>query len=428
MSGGLNIGKAPDNKAVLPFYGTAAFFFVVVCGLLFSSSDSFFSTQDSKTHYFIPQLLTIVHIAAIGWGTMVIFGAAYQLLPVVCENNLYSSNLAFTSYLFLTIGVSILGYVFWTFSVGFWMILGGGLVVIAALLYIINAVITSKINFHSTLERKFIFTSSLWFLITVTLGLLLAINMVYPIFSVNHLEILKLHAHAGLAGWFLQLITGISIKLIPMFLLGKSKKDGLIKGSLYLQNSGLLLFLIDGFYFGVTFRSLIYGLIVIAGIVLWLLYIRDVFTKRMKKKIDLPMKQSLLSFVSLLLSLVMVPILFIFKDIQWIFLYGLLLFIGWISTIILGMTFKTLPFIVWNNHYKKLNGKARIPLPKDLYKEKILDFQFKTYLIALPVSIIGLIVQIPIIFQIGTALLVLVGMAYLINVIIILTHKTTILS
>lgn len=76
----INIGKAPGNSAILPFYATGAVVFLVLCVVMFLTPESF------TRHYFTPHLLTIVHLAALGWGTMIIFGAVHQLLPVICED------------------------------------------------------------------------------------------------------------------------------------------------------------------------------------------------------------------------------------------------------------------------------------------------------------------------------------------------------
>src|SRR5690606_28617244 len=104
------INKAPKELAVIPFYGTAALFFVLLCTLLF------FSASTLGGHYFSPSILAIVHTAALGWGTMVIFGAAYQLLPVICERELYSTPLALLSYFLLTIGTCGMIWSFWWFD------------------------------------------------------------------------------------------------------------------------------------------------------------------------------------------------------------------------------------------------------------------------------------------------------------------------
>lgn len=419
---GLSIGKAPENHAVLPFYGTAAFFFLLLSILMFFSEDKF------TVHYFSPHILTIVHLAALGWGTMIIFGAAYQLLPVICERDLFSSNMAFTSYCFLTIGILILAGSFWYFQLGWLMISGGSFILIAVSIYLLNVFRTAAIFQHFTFEKLFVLSSALWLFLTVMIGLLLTINLAFPFFEKNHLEILKLHAHAGLAGWFLQLITGVSIKLVPMFLLGKSNKTHLIRWSFIFQNTGLILFLLDGYFLGITSRSLFYAFLLFLGVLLWLIYIRDVFKNRMKKKIDFSMRHTFLSFSCLIIALLFIPIVYYSTSVKWSFIYGVFLFLGWISSIILGMTFKTLPFIVWNNHYKNLNGKMKIPLPKHLYSEKILKIQFWIFLFSIYILALSILFEQPIALRLALGLWVVVAVLYTINVGKILTHKTTTLD
>jgi len=109
---GINIGKAPKDIAVLPFFAAGAVFFLLLAVLLFIAA------PDLTGHYFSPHILALVHTAALGWGTMIIFGAAYQLLPVICERDLFSSPLAFISFLFLTGGSLLLIGTFWFFQSG----------------------------------------------------------------------------------------------------------------------------------------------------------------------------------------------------------------------------------------------------------------------------------------------------------------------
>lgn len=415
-----NIGNAPKNYAVLPFYATSAAFFLIWSVLLFLSESVF------DVHYFNAHLLAVVHIAALGWGTMTIFGAAYQLIPVISEQNLYSSTLALISYCFLTLGTVLIAYSFWFFIMDWHLILGGALILIAALLYSYNVLKTIRIFTLFSWERLFLFSSALWLITTVVIGLLLAINFKYPFFTSNHLEILKLHAHVGLAGWFLQLITGVSIRLVPMFLLGKSTKNHLIKASFILQNAGLLLFLLDGYLEAITYRSLIYGTLIGAGIICWLLYIIDVYKKRLKKKIDIPMSHSLWGLIFLIVAIAFIPFVYFGVNMKWTFVYGVFLFMGWISSLILGMTFKTLPFIVWNNHYKNLHGKGKIPMPKDLYSARMLKIQFWFFMIAIYVLALSLIVEQPLFLKIALGIWIFVPLFYVINVVKILTHKTKI--
>ena len=418
----INIGKAPGNKAVLPFYATGAVAFLVLCIVMLCTPQSF--TQ----HYFTPHLLTIVHIAALGWGTMVIFGAAHQLLPVICEQDLYSEKMAAASWYTLTLGIILLTWKFWNLDTGWVMITGGSLIVFSVLFFVINVLKTTAIFRKFTTQKLFIISSALWLLFTVSVGLLLAINLglTSPIFRVSHLEILKLHAHMGIAGWFLQLIAGVSTKLVPMFLLGKSDKEHLLKKAFIFQNLGLILFLLDGYFFAVTGRVLIYAAIVLAGIIFWLLYLYDVFRNRLRKRIELLMKHTFLSFLSLILAVLLIPVVYYSDGYRFTMVYGTLIFLGWITNIILGKTFKTLPFIIWNTHYKHLTGKAKIPLPKDLYDEKLTIWQFRLFIAAFLVFALGLVLQHLTIIRIGLVLWLAVAVMYCLNVFKLLLHKTKI--
>ena len=416
---GINIGKAPKDIAVLPFFAAGAVFFLLLAVLLFIAA------PDLTGHYFSPHILALVHTAALGWGTMIIFGAAYQLLPVICERDLFSSPLAFISFLFLTAGSLLLIGTFWFFKTGGIMVTGGSLVFIAAVLYSVNVWKTARSCDRYAIAKCFILSSSLWLLLTIGIGLLLAVNLAFPFFDKNHLEILKLHAHAGLAGWFLQLITGVSIKLVPMFLLGKSQKDKLLRAALILQNAGLILFLTDGYFFGISIRTLLYATLLIAGIICWMLYIADVYRRRVKKKTDMAMKHVPLSFIFLIISLLLVPVVF-YKGGTAAVVYGTCIFMGWITALILGKTFKTLPFIVWNSHYKNLNGKVKIPLPKDLYSFTLLKYQYWLYIISMPLLLIGLVFTSLIIIRISLFIWTVMAIIYLQNVLKILFHQTRI--
>ncbi|MBS1975103.1 MAG: hypothetical protein JST13_12180, partial [Bacteroidetes bacterium] len=311
----LNIAKNPPNFAVLPFYATGALAFFVLCLLIFLSPDSL------VVHYFNPHLLAIVHTAALGWGTMIIFGAAHQMVPVICEQDLFSPKMAAFSWYTLTAGILLLAWSFWNMRTGWVMISGGSLIVLSAAMYVINVLGTSRIYKRCDIEKLFLVTSGTWFLFTTIAGLLLATNLAFPFFEKNHLDILKLHAHAGLVGWFLQLITGVSSKLVPMFLLGKSSKERFLKYAYLLQNLGLLLFLFDGYFFGITSRIIIYTAIVFIGALFWLLYLYDAYEQRIRKKIEIQMKHTFVSVICLIFGFVAIPFVYFLGGRQWAVLY-----------------------------------------------------------------------------------------------------------
>ncbi|KAA3631027.1 MAG: hypothetical protein DWQ02_17005, partial [Bacteroidetes bacterium] len=74
---GVSTDKAPAAGVVVPHFAIAAFGFLFLSLTVFLSAEMFFG------HFYQPRLLAITHIAALGWVTMIIIGALYQLIPVV---------------------------------------------------------------------------------------------------------------------------------------------------------------------------------------------------------------------------------------------------------------------------------------------------------------------------------------------------------
>src|SRR5690606_3002457 len=178
-------------------------------------------------------------------------------------------------------------------------------------------------------------------------------NFKYAFLPKDHLHFLRLHAHMGIAGWFLMLIIGVSAKLIPMFLVSRSQPSKLLSWSFYLINISLLLFMVDGYIHGLNLKTHLVVAMMLCGLTLYLLYIRKCFQSRLKKKLDKPITKTVLSIVFLSLSVLLLPLIVQLSVQQsaWAVklssLYGMLIFMGWITALIMGQTFKTLPFIIW---------------------------------------------------------------------------------
>jgi len=148
--------NSPARWVVLPHYAFAAFSFVVMSVLLLFSTDAF------GGHYFNPKLLTLTHVTVLGWATMLIFGALYQLLPVVLEGRLYSEKLAAYIFVLLASGTVLLACFFWHFWVGTPMQLAAILLFSAFSLFTINGIQTGRKAPRWTIEADFIVTATIW--------------------------------------------------------------------------------------------------------------------------------------------------------------------------------------------------------------------------------------------------------------------------
>ncbi|MCD6557168.1 MAG: hypothetical protein J7K64_08250, partial [Bacteroidales bacterium] len=92
MQAGLSTKNAPSPSVVLPHYAAGAIFFIIASVLLI------FASHDLANTYIGPKILGLTHIMVLGWVTIIIFGALYQLIPVVMEVKLFSEPLAHISF------------------------------------------------------------------------------------------------------------------------------------------------------------------------------------------------------------------------------------------------------------------------------------------------------------------------------------------
>lgn len=194
--------KTTSPKLVLPFYLYAAVSFLCAAVLLL------FSVKDFTGHYFNPHMLAITHIMALGWCTMIILGASHQLVPVIIEGSLFSPFLARSSFIFSAIGIPVLVYGFYQFNMGWPSRMGGMLIVLSVLSYVVNLGLSISKSGNESVQSSFVLTASLWLLVTTIIGLLLVFNFSIPLLKHNSVAYLSFHAHIGIVGWFLLLVMG----------------------------------------------------------------------------------------------------------------------------------------------------------------------------------------------------------------------------
>lgn len=415
--------KAPSPSVVTPYYVTAAIAFLILSALMLLSAASF------TGHYFQPHLLAITHIAALGWGTMIIFGASHQLLPVVMEVHLYSEKLAGWCYRLLLPGVVLLAASFWNFIPGWPMETGALLVLSAVVLYVVNVYATARQNRKWNISAECIVTASWWLLFTAILGTLLVFNLRYAFFPQDHLYYLKIHAHTGMAGWFLLLVMGVASRLIPMFLLSHREPGRLVKWSYYLLNGSLLGFVVMAFVFNSEKYWPAFALTALAAVITYALFIRLTWKEAVRKKPDVPMKITLAAIALMLLPFLLLTVLASLpsraeqETVRLSLAYGFSVLGGFITAIILGQTFKTFPFIIWMHRYKNKAGKTKIPLPRDLYRETWIRYQFYAYLIGYFSLLGGIIAGVNGLIFTGCVGLLLTAILYNLNIFQVLLHK-----
>lgn len=414
--------KNTTHKVVLPFYIYAAVAFLASTVLLVFSSPAF------SQHYFHPHTLAITHAMALGWGTMIILGASHQLVPVLIEAKLFSNALAYLSFILAALGIPLLVYAFYVFNIGWPARWGGILINAAILIYLINLACSFLKSKQENVQAIFVFTAVCWLLATTALGLILVYNFAYPLLSNESLSYLPLHAHLGIIGWFLLLITGVGSRLIPMFLISKYDNPKLLWCVYGLINSGLLLFIGLFIYFPKSSFYFLPIIFVVTGLLLFGYYIYQSYKQRIRKRVDRPVGISLLSVLMTVLPLMVLLVIMAFSmmmvnNARLILTYGFTIFFGWITAIILGMTFKTLPFIVWNKLYHAKAGLGKTPDPKELFSSKIFAAMSVVYITGFISFATGIIFSCAPVLKSSAILLLVAALLYNLNVFKIIQHR-----
>jgi hypothetical protein len=177
------------------------------------------------------------------------------------------------------------------------------------------------------------------------------------------------------------------------------------------------------------YPSLYYTPFILVLIALFLFagYCFNAYKIRIRKKVDEQMKVSLLSVVLLFLPLFSLAAVIFFMSRneqvpQMVLLYGFCIFFGWITAIIMGMTFKTLPFIIWNKVYTN-RAEGKTPAPKELFSEQLFQGMAAAYLTGFALFFLGMIFMTDILLKSGAVCLLAAAVLYTANVLKTAFHQ-----
>jgi hypothetical protein len=426
MQAGLSTKNAPSIWVVAPHFLVGTLVFLIATIMLAFNQDALL------TYHINGPVLAIVHLLILGWITTVIFGALYQLIPVIMEVKLFSERLAYITLVSLLSGliIMVLSFLDFRFQLTLGFEIGGSLVFIAMVLFAVNTLKSAAKAEKKSIHGLFIQTSVIYLILTVLMGLFILFNLSYNVLPIPHTTLLAVHSALGLVGWFMMLIIGVASKLMPMFLIVHKTKLAWLKMAFWILNAGILMVTINAFFFSFNFYlNLISLLTILTGLSLFLRFNLDVFTRRLRRRLDIGMKLSVVGLSFLTLSIIAFILLFFNNGAiplpggRMEIIFGVLLLYGFFSGLILGQTYKTLPFIIWLFHYQSMVGKAKVPMPADLYNHKLAEFHLYTFIASLVTLIAGLVFSIEWLVTIGIVLMVITTTLYSLNTIGMIFHK-----
>ncbi len=384
-----------------------------------------FGTIGLRGSYYQGHTLAITHLLALGWITMTTMGASFQLVPVALETTLYSERMARWQFWFMLLGTVTMILHFWTLRFQ-GVMAGAGLIVVAVLLYTINLGRTLWQLDRWDIVARHVVAALAYLLATAILGSLMAVNRVVVILGGDTVRLITAHAHLAGLGWVSMMILGVGYKLIPMFSLGELDDDWITRWEFWLLNIGLVGLVAAA----LTARtpSLPFAVVIVAAIDLFLWKIFGALRESRRPRLD----SGLWHAVSALIYLAIVGFIGLWLASGWglsprtssrlAFGYAVLALLGWMSVMIIGMTYKILPFLVWHHRYSDFVGLRSVPTATEFVGEDLPVVGFWILHCGIPTLIIGLIFQSAPIIQVGTMFLATAGAIFAVALFLIYRH------
>ncbi len=407
---------APPFNLVAHYFIAGAFFYILTSMVLP------FYAGELGDFAVSTKLAALSHLYLLGFVMMIIFGAMYQLIPVILEIPLFSKDFAYIQfYLFLS-GLLIMVYAFFDESSFLFLPYGSLLVLVSMLIFSVNVFLTYKNIERWSVTAKYIFVSNIFLFVGVVLGFLAALNLEYGFLKIDILKIVIPHIFAVLAGYVMMTVMGVALVLIPMFSLAYGFDQKAIQNGFYFISVGVPLFiyavLADIFWLEAA------GFVcVVISFALFAYQMRLIYKSRVRKQNDYWAKNMTASFIFFILSVTLFLLSYFLGWQRGVLFGGYLFFFGFLATIIVGHIYKILPFLVWYQRYSALVGKQKVPMLHDMVVEKVADIQFWLTLAGIVISSIGVLFSVNVLFIAGAAVMAFSAFLVLYNIYFTLTYK-----
>ncbi len=416
------MGKQLATEMAPPFNLVAHY---MIAGAVFYMLTSFvlpFYADELGGYFVSGTIASLSHLYLLGFVMMIIFGAMYQLVPVILEIPLFSKDFAYVQFYLYVVGLSMMVYAFAHGNMLFLLPYGALLVYISMLIFTVNIFLTYRNIEVWSISAKYIFVSNIFLFIAVTLGLIAALNLFYGFLDTDILRIVSAHIAGVLVGYVMMTIMGVSLVLIPMFSLSHGFNEKPIERGFYFITAGVVLYFV-GTLAGLVWMEALGVAGILISLMLFAYQMWLIFTTRIRKQNDFWAKNMIASYVFFLLSLAVFLVAYLLHLPNLGMFAGYLFFFGFLATIIIGHIYKILPFLVWYQRYSPLVGKQKVPMLNDMVVEKVADWQFWITLSGTVVSAIGILIVSKVLFITGTVVMALSAFLVLYNIYYTLSYR-----
>jgi len=369
---GLSIDQAPPISAPVRFYITAPLF-AILAGFLI-----FFSDSDMLMNRYAIDSIVITHSLTIGFLGFIMVGSLTQMLPVLAGAMIPKVSLvAKISHLLLSFGT-----IFMIFGLKFDNQIVDSLAVIflfvgfILILSVIAFGISTVKNFNATV--KAMATSLVFAIFTILMGAFLLYTYVDNDLIEYRYVVANIHSVWGIFGFTGILIIGVTFQVLPMFYVAPKFKQFCKKRVVILISIGLMIWLFSAIYFED------YSILGKAWIALFFwAFATTVWIKLGRRRRPIS-DITVWYWRSASIFLTLGSFLWIFDEYfkhEYIVMVAILLGGGFILSIMIGMLYKIIPFLVW--FHLNAMGYMSIPTMNEMIDKRLSKIQFILFIVSL---------------------------------------------
>jgi len=387
MQRALSYAAMPALQVPLPFMLAAPCFALAAALLLVWQGEAALVLR------WTPVTLSMTHLLVLGFLTMTIVGALFQLLPVTAGVAVpLARQVAGFCWCALALGTAVLAAALGlglgptAFRLAAGLLGSAGFVFLSA----IGAAIARPAPAGAKPLLEGVRYAAAALAITIAIGAALALYL-GGVGSVNAPLLTDIHATWGLVGWVIVLTAAVSFQVIPMFQ-GTATYPRLLETWL----PPLVFVLLFGWSAAKLLDAAWWRLACEIGIgALLLLYVATTVSwlGRRKRKADTGTRYWLLAMGSLLLAALLhfIPFELVFDSVDALpLLSGVLVIVGCAMSAVNGMLYKIVPFLVWYHlaHDERL-PRERIPKMSAVLGESQAARQWRWHLAGLALLVLA---------------------------------------
>ena len=378
----LSLEQTPPLSVPLRFFVTAPLFAMAAAAVMLWYGPEILASR------WMPPLLAVTHLVTLGFISMTMIGAVHQLLPVLMASPIPLPRVTSSVIHFLlTTGTVLFGMGMVSGTAGLlrgaMMALGTGL---AIFIMVAAYCLVEARSRHATVYSMALAMAAL--AVTAAMGLLLLGAYALPSLQIPR-YLTDLHLIWGMLGWVGLLVSGVAYQVVPMFQLTLNYPAAMMRWL-----AGVLFMALTGWSVSPLLPPSSAGLLrPVAGAVVaggyWMFASTTLRLqqRRHRRLPDVSVEFWRMALISLQLAMLLWIARPFFGSSRQEILLGMLLIVGFAMSVISGMLYKIVPFLVWLHLNNRMQEQGRwgekIPNMKEIISPLRIRWQFRLQLASL---------------------------------------------